>query len=340
MSGAYAYVADGESGLYIVDVSDPAHPCEAAFYDTPGNTQGVAVSAHYAYIADMAAGLRIVDVSNPTDPTETGSYNTLGDSRGIAVSGDYAYVADEAGGLRIVDISDSAAPREAGFYDTPGTAYGVTVSRNYAYIADMAAGMRIVDISNPTDPTETGFYNTPGYAWDVAVSGDYAYVADGDGGLVILRILKDKVTGSILASGGNLLSTGGDTALIFPRGAFTQTVTLTYRHLLSDQDTEVLAGIGHTFELTAVYSDTHQPAQLVSGQTYTITVQYTEAERGPIIEETLALYWWNGSQWVQEASSAVDNVSNTVMARSSHLSTWAVLGETRRVYLPLVFKRY
>jgi len=92
--------------------------------------------------------------------------------------------------------------------------------------------------------------------------------------------------------------------------------------------------------VTAVYSDTGQPAQLAPGQTYTITVRYTDAEKGPVIENTLALYYWNGSGWVKEPSSVVDTVANTVRATPNHFSLWAVLGETRRIYLPLVLRNW
>jgi len=36
VSGAYAYVADYDGGLRIISVSDPAHPAEVGYYDTPG----------------------------------------------------------------------------------------------------------------------------------------------------------------------------------------------------------------------------------------------------------------------------------------------------------------
>lgn len=101
-----------------------------------------------------------------------------------------------------------------------------------------------------------------------------------------------------------------------------------------------LTGIGHVFDVTAVYSDTGQPAQLAPGQAYTLTVQYTDTEKGPAIESTLALYWWDGSQWVKEDSSVVDTAANTITATPNHFSRWAVLGETRRVYLPLVMRGY
>ena len=89
-----------------------------------------------------------------------------------------------------------------------------------------------------------------------------------------------------------------------------------------------------------VYSGTGQPAQIAPGQTYTLTVQYTDAEKGPAIESTLALYYWDGSQWVKEPTSVVDTANNVVTATPDHFSKWAVLGETRRLYLPLVLKNH
>jgi len=99
-------------------------------------------------------------------------------------------------------------------------------------------------------------------------------------------------------------------------------------------------GIGHTFKVEAVYSATGQPAQPASGKVYTVTVAYSDAERGPVIEDTLAFYYWDGSQWVKESSSVVDPGGDTVTATPDHFSVWAVLGETRRVYLPLVMRGY
>jgi hypothetical protein len=164
-------------------------------------------------------------------------------------------------------------------------------------------------------------------------------VADGIGGLVILRALRDKVVVSIPTEGGSLLSTHADTSLIFPSGAFTTTVDLTYRHLWADRNTGPLTGIGHTFDLSAVYSDTGLVAQLAPGQSFAATVHYIDAEKGPAIESTLALYAWDGSQWVKEPSSAVDVGANTITAAPDHLGLFAVLGETQRIYLPVVRKR-
>jgi hypothetical protein len=60
VAGNYAYVADDDSGLRIVDVSNPAAPSEAGFYDTPGYAWGVAVAGNTAYVADSDGGLVIL----------------------------------------------------------------------------------------------------------------------------------------------------------------------------------------------------------------------------------------------------------------------------------------
>ena len=79
-SGNTVYVADGESGLQIIDVTNPASPKWEGSLDTPGSAQNVAVSGTTAYVADGDGGLRIVDVSNPLAPVEVAALTapTLG----------------------------------------------------------------------------------------------------------------------------------------------------------------------------------------------------------------------------------------------------------------------
>ena len=68
-----AYVADSESGLQVIDVSDPTSPHIIGSVDTPGFAYSVHIEDTYAYVAD--GDLRIVDVSDPTSPHIEGSLN-------------------------------------------------------------------------------------------------------------------------------------------------------------------------------------------------------------------------------------------------------------------------
>ncbi len=68
VTGNYAYVADGDGGLQVIDVSNPANPVRVGGYDTSGSALGVHVVGNYAYVADYGAGLQVIDVSNPANP--------------------------------------------------------------------------------------------------------------------------------------------------------------------------------------------------------------------------------------------------------------------------------
>jgi hypothetical protein len=188
VAGDHAFVADGSSGLQVIDISDPTNPTLAGTYDTPGTAQGVAVAGDHAFVADGSSGLQVIDISDPTNPTLAGTYDTPGNAYGVTVAGDYAFVADGSSGLQVVDISDPTNPTLAGAYNTPGNAQGVAVSGDHAFVADYASGLQVIDISDSTNPTLVGTYNSPGNAVGVAVSGDHAFVADYSYGLQVIDI--------------------------------------------------------------------------------------------------------------------------------------------------------
>jgi hypothetical protein len=148
-------------------------------------------------------------------------------------------------------------------------------------------------------------------------------------------------------SGGQVGSIDGETTLTFGAGAFADSVVLTYTPCTpyppgtpaGAPADRAYADIGRCFEVEATYSSNGQPAQLVSGQTYTVTLHYTELETKEANPDTLALYHWAGSQWARESSSAVDTARNLVMATPGQLGTWTVLGEkVYYLYLPTVVR--
>ena len=85
--GNYAYLADGDSGLQIIDISNPTNPTLKGNYDTPDYAYGVQVVGNYAYVADGDSGLQIIDISNPTNPTLKGNYDTSGFAQDVQVVG-------------------------------------------------------------------------------------------------------------------------------------------------------------------------------------------------------------------------------------------------------------
>ena len=59
-------MADVDSGLQIIDISNPTTPTLKGTYDTSGRAYGVQVVGNYAYVAYGDSGLQIIDVSQFT----------------------------------------------------------------------------------------------------------------------------------------------------------------------------------------------------------------------------------------------------------------------------------
>jgi hypothetical protein len=62
VDNGYAYVADGENGLRIIDIANPAAPLAVDGFDTPANATSVDVDSYFVYVADEYQGLRIFNL--------------------------------------------------------------------------------------------------------------------------------------------------------------------------------------------------------------------------------------------------------------------------------------
>jgi len=184
VEAGYAYLADSDSGLTIVDVSDPADPQVVTTVDTPGTAYGIDIAGGIAYVADYGGGLRLFDVSNPTVPSALGSIDTPGDARKVVVSGTTAFVADDAAGLTVVDVSSSSSPSVLTSFSVYGMALDVDVSGTVAAVSTgwsvtggSRGGLEIIDVTDPADPALLGRIDLPaiGLGGAVTIEGPTAY---------------------------------------------------------------------------------------------------------------------------------------------------------------------
>lgn len=335
----YAYVANSQRGLIVLDVSNAATPIEVGSSDPLNLAWSVAVTdrqspgSTYAYVGALWNRVWVLDVSDPAQPDVVGDWAqpTLADD--LALADGYLYAA-AGNGLYIADISSPALPIQITNY--PLSVQSVAVAGDYAYLG--AGGLRVLDVTDPGGPMEAGFYETPGGSRDVAVAGPLVYVAAGEGGLVILWFAPPTVA-SIPAAGGSLAGPLDTTTYTFAPGTFTDTVTVTHtpRFFGTMTSTGELVGIRHFFETTAVYSGSGQPA--VPLLPFTMTVEYSDSDQALAVEETLGLWAWDGVEWGQAGiDSVVEMSENRVSAQVDHFSLFGVLGEARRLFLPLVLK--
>jgi hypothetical protein len=188
----YAYVADGNMGLKIYNITDPyekdGDKALIGSVDTAGYAYGIYVYGRYAYVADGSNGVVIVNVSDPSSPSivNTISVSNL-DARSVFVNGKYAYVADYGSGrLLVFDVSDISNPSLSKVISTVGYPYDVYSTGSRVYLAN-GGGLVVVDLSDLNNPV-VKYIDLHSSSRGVYVSGKYAYVASGAGGLKIVDV--------------------------------------------------------------------------------------------------------------------------------------------------------
>jgi hypothetical protein len=114
VSGTWAYVADLNLGVQVVDLSNPAAPVSAGVIGTPGAASGVVVLGTRLLVAGGFSGLLEFDVSDPRSPVLTGRYDTPGVATAVAVGDDVVLIADGVRGIRSVRLNPPLPPSSAG----------------------------------------------------------------------------------------------------------------------------------------------------------------------------------------------------------------------------------
>ena len=134
---------------------------------------------------------------------------------------------------------------------------------------------------------------------------------------------------------------GSPTVIQVPAGAVTETTTLVYTPVETATTLSGFAFAGHAFDL-----DAYRNGVLLSGFTFstavTITIHYTDTDVAGMDESSLVLEHWNGSAWVDAACGLYDRHpdENWLSVPICHLSQFALFGEQRQVYLPLILRNY
>jgi hypothetical protein len=155
VSNGYVYVADGYSGLRVIDVRDPSHPLEVGRHIFEPFMADVTVFGRTAYLAGENSGensLHLVDVTDPFTPEEIG--RLIGDDGfgwgEVAVAGSYAYWGGRS--LHVIDVSSPTSPIEVGCCQssTFSSEYVSLMGRYACVSGDL--GWAIIDVGNPEAP--------------------------------------------------------------------------------------------------------------------------------------------------------------------------------------------
>lgn len=192
-----AFVADRDTGLYVIDLTDPQNPIKQAHLPPrePGANLSLAQSGQHLLVAQNRQRgpfftgelLDVIDVRDPAKPSLLNTISLRGEPSRIAVNGHYAYLAEWApysstgfpGIIEIFDLTDPANPRSLAPYDCHGDVDNLSVSDERLFFSvserdrlgvNGPLQLQVFDIRAPDRPYRIGSYAFPsmilgGFQW-------------------------------------------------------------------------------------------------------------------------------------------------------------------------------
>ena len=214
ISGSYGYVAAGNAGVIILDLSmvlvrntdagsgpevspidagaiggspsadggtlpPSGSPCSLVAYYPAPLANHVVTSGGRTYVAEGKYGIEIVDLTS-SPPKALGALPTTNATR-LAISGSDLYLADGAGGIKVIDVSNPASPQ---IVATPATSdHSPEIDTLLLVGNNLYAGFwsfNVFDVTNPAATVARGYLDT-NFLQDLATDGTLVYAATADG---------------------------------------------------------------------------------------------------------------------------------------------------------------
>jgi VWFA-related protein len=194
VAAPYAFIAAGEKGLIVADVSAADDPqivatVSPSFNDPQSDTHmtaftALAVYPPFIFALDEVDGLVVFLFEDPQRifyHAETGVQGNR-----LWVSGRHLYITT-AEGLSIYDIGNPSAPELAGLAAIDGGCDAITLAYPYAYVSLAAGkGVAVVDVSLETDPTVLGTLVTEAAVMGLGARSGFAFAGSAAGTLSVV----------------------------------------------------------------------------------------------------------------------------------------------------------
>ena len=189
----YAFLADGQKGLEIINLSDAANPSLTFTFGTNGFAKEVFVDSiaanKYAFVSDEYNGLFIINVTNPSNPVLDTAILYLGGVTSSYLKNGYLYISLKQNVIKILNLNglpDSVY--EATAYIPQNVTDHIEISGTLAFLLQKNSGCEILDITNPVTPVIQCLFTTSGSCYDIKKKDNLVYIADGTAGICIVNV--------------------------------------------------------------------------------------------------------------------------------------------------------
>jgi hypothetical protein len=188
VESGYVFIANGNSGLTIIDIHNPAKPVwlSTLSFGVGGAASSVVKDGNIAYVCDTVAGVVAVDVSELSAPKVLSTSPIPAACTIMQKSGNYLYVASSADGLNIYSLSQPSTPTLVRNVPTATATSDVLVNGSYAYLSAGTGGVRIVDVSSPASAAIVATFAATSSVVSVSSDGNYLYVSESTTGLRVV----------------------------------------------------------------------------------------------------------------------------------------------------------
>jgi len=189
----YAFLADGNKGLEIIDVTNPQTPALIYNFPTNGFVREIYIdsmnSNKFLFLSDEIKGLYILNTTNPAGTFLDSMVEYTGGINSVNAMNGYLYAALKQGPVKILNFNslpDSVF--EVNTYTPLHNVEHIEISGSLMYLLEGEFGFEIINISNPGSPVFLASYNTPGTCNNLKVGNDIAYIADGTSGICVVYV--------------------------------------------------------------------------------------------------------------------------------------------------------
>lgn len=187
IDGTTVFVADGNSGIQLFDVSQQQTPRLIKSIKGFQDARGVHLANGNLYALDAIRGLliyRLQDIYNLQNPQPKRIYKTRGTPLSVSTKGEMIFLSDTAVGVYILTpdpfggfIVNSTVPLAA-----------VDFEIGAEYIQLVSANLHILNVENPLVPTTISRINTPGITSGIQRHQNLIYMTDKHTGFQIVNV--------------------------------------------------------------------------------------------------------------------------------------------------------
>ena len=176
--GNRCFLAAGDAGLVVYDITDPYTPILISSQPTSGPARDIKIQSNHAFAA-YGDGFDVFDLSDPDNPA---LITTVTDTSAahIAVDGNLLAASSvEPGFVALYDITNPANPTLLSIHSGPEYPGELIIRGNTIYCAGGYSSLVTIDITDPTNPITADIYDAPGYAeftTEIELIGDIAII--------------------------------------------------------------------------------------------------------------------------------------------------------------------